>query len=52
MAGRTQLKNKGDQTTHATAISSEFVNLKARLKKTWMAGEGDAQISIESHSVA
>ena len=26
---------------HATAISSEFVNLKARLKKTWMAGDYD-----------
>ena len=25
----------------ATAISSEFVNLKARLKKTWMAGDYD-----------
>jgi len=26
---------------HATATSSEFVNLKARLKKTWMAGDYD-----------
>jgi SAM-dependent methyltransferase len=26
---------------HATAISSEFGNLKARLKKTWMAGDYD-----------
>jgi SAM-dependent methyltransferase len=26
---------------HTTAISSEFVNLKARLKKTWMAGDYD-----------
>jgi ubiquinone/menaquinone biosynthesis C-methylase UbiE len=26
---------------HATAISSETVNLKARLKKTWMAGDYD-----------
>ena len=26
---------------HATAISSEFVNLKARLKETWMAGDYD-----------
>src|ERR1700746_1462 len=26
---------------HATAISSEFVNLKSRLKKTWMAGHYD-----------
>ena len=25
----------------ATAISPEFVNLKARLKKTWMAGDYD-----------
>lgn len=26
---------------HATAVSPEFVNLKARLKKTWMAGDYD-----------
>jgi hypothetical protein len=26
---------------NATAISSEFVNLKTRLKKTWMAGDYD-----------
>jgi SAM-dependent methyltransferase len=32
---------KGEQTMHATAISPEFVNLKSRLKKTWMAGDYD-----------
>jgi len=26
---------------YATTISSEFVDLKARLKKTWMAGDYD-----------
>jgi ubiquinone/menaquinone biosynthesis C-methylase UbiE len=41
MADRPQFKNKGDETMHATATSSEFVNLKARLKKTWMAGDYD-----------
>jgi SAM-dependent methyltransferase len=41
MADRRQFKNKGDETIHATAVSSEFVNLKARLKKTWMAGDYD-----------
>jgi len=29
------------QATKATAISPEFVNLKARLKETWMAGDYD-----------
>jgi hypothetical protein len=34
-------QKEGEQMMQATAISPEFINLKTRLKKTWMAGDYD-----------